>query len=92
MDQISFLDAEYNYQKSERQTRSRDAPDQERQSWRIGMKAHIGVDAESGVVHSMTTTPANHHDITQADQLLHGEEKDVFGDSGYRGIEKREEH
>ena len=48
------------------------------------MKTHIGVDAESGVVHSMTTTPANHHDITQADQLLHEEEKDVFGDSGYR--------
>jgi len=38
------------------------------------MKAHIGVDAETGVVHSMTTTPANHHDITEADKLLHGEE------------------
>ena len=58
----------------------------------FGMKAHIGVDAETGVVHSMTTTPANHHDITEADKLLHGEEQDVFADSGYRGIEKRPEH
>ena len=60
--------------------------------WHFGMKAHIGVDAETGVVHSMTTTPANHHDITEADKLLHGEEQDVFADSGYRGIEKRPEH
>ena len=35
--------------------------------WHFGMKAHIGVDAETGVVHSITTTPANHHDITEAD-------------------------
>jgi len=42
--------------------------------WYFGMKVHIGVDAETGVVHSMTTTPANHHDITEADKLLHGEE------------------
>ena len=60
--------------------------------WYFGMKAHIGVDSKTGVVHSMTTTPANHHDITEADKLLHGEEEDVFADSGYRGIEKREEH
>jgi len=60
--------------------------------WHFGMKAHIGADAEIGVVHSMTTTPANHHDITEADKLLHGEEKDVFSDSGYQGIEKRPEH
>ena len=60
--------------------------------WHFGMKAHVGVDAETGVVHSMTTTPANHHDITEVDKLLHGEEQDVFADSGYRGIEKRTEH
>jgi len=60
--------------------------------WHFGMKAHIGVDAETGVVHSMTTAPANHHDITEADKLLHGEEEDVFADSDYRGIEKRPEY
>lgn len=59
--------------------------------WHFGMKAHIGVDAESGLVHSVTTTAANAHDITQAHALLHGEEEMVFADSGYRGVEKREE-
>jgi IS5 family transposase len=59
--------------------------------WHFGMKAHIGVDAESGLVHTVTTTAANAHDITQAHALLHGEEEVVFADSGYRGVEKREE-
>jgi IS5 family transposase len=59
--------------------------------WHHGMKAHIGADAESGLVHSVATTAANAHDITQAHALLHGEEADVFADSGYRGVEKREE-
>jgi len=59
--------------------------------WYFGMKAHIGVDAESGSIHSLETTAANEHDITQAGNLLHGEEKEAFGDSGYRGVEKREE-
>jgi len=44
------------------------------------------------MVHSMTIAPANHHDITEADKLLHGEEEDIFADSGYLGIEKRPEH
>jgi IS5 family transposase len=57
----------------------------------FGMKAHIGVDAETGVVHSVTNTAAHVHDITQATALLHGQETDVYGDSGYRGIDKREE-
>ena len=58
--------------------------------WHHGMKAHIGVDADSGLVHTVTTTAANAHDITQAHELLHGEETDIFADSGYRGVEKRE--
>lgn len=57
----------------------------------FGMKAHIGVDAESGLVHTVTTTPANVADITQAPQLLHGKEQCVYGDSGYTGVAKREE-
>ena len=59
--------------------------------WHLGMKAHIGVDAESGVVHSLVTTAANVNDVTQAGALLHGEETDAFGDAGYRGVAKREE-
>ena len=59
--------------------------------WHFGMKAHIGVDADSGLVHTVTTTAANAHDVTQAHALLHGEEEVVFADSGYRGVHKREE-
>jgi IS5 family transposase len=59
--------------------------------WHFGMKAHIGVDADSGLVHTVSTTAANAHDITQAAALLHGQEEVVFADSGYRGVHKREE-
>jgi IS5 family transposase len=59
--------------------------------WHFGMKAHAGVDADTGLVHTVTATAANAHDITQASELLHGQETDVFADSGYRGVEKREE-
>jgi IS5 family transposase len=57
----------------------------------FGMKAHIGVDAESGLVHTVKCTPANVHDITVAHALLHGKEKVAFADAGYVGIEKRGE-
>jgi transposase, IS5 family len=59
--------------------------------WFFGMKAHIGVDAESGLVHSVIGTAANVGDITQAGALLHGEETHAFGDAGYRGVDKRKE-
>jgi IS5 family transposase len=57
--------------------------------WYFGMKVHIGVDKDSGLIHSVETTSANVHDITRAAQLLHGEEEVVYGDAGYQGIEKR---
>lgn len=60
--------------------------------WFFGMKMHIGADDVSGAVHSLQTTPANQHDITVAHQLLHGAETRVWGDAGYRGIHKRQEH
>ena len=60
--------------------------------WHFGMKADIGVDAETGLVHSMTTTAANVHDLTEAERLLHGGERWVWTDAGYRGIEKRVEN
>jgi IS5 family transposase len=59
--------------------------------WHHGMKAHIGVDAESGLVHTLVSTAANVSDVTQAGALLHGKEKDAFGDAGYRGVAKRPE-
>ncbi|RMR32319.1 Mobile element protein, partial [Pseudomonas syringae pv. coriandricola] len=58
----------------------------------FGMKAHIGVDAESGLVHSLVGTAANVADVTQVDQLLRGEETYVSGDAGYTGVDKRAEH
>jgi IS5 family transposase len=59
--------------------------------WYFGMKAHIGVDADSGLVHSVIGTAANVGDVTQAGGLLHGEEQVAFGDAGYRGVGKRAE-
>ena len=53
------------------------------------MKAHIGVDADSGLVYTVIGTAANVNDVTQANALLHGDEKEVFGDAGYQGAEKR---
>ena len=58
--------------------------------WHFGMKAHIGVDAKTGLTHSFTTTAANEHDLNQAEHLLHGDEVYLFADAGYRGIEKRD--
>ena len=58
--------------------------------WHFGMKAHIGVDAQSGLVHTVVGTAANVSDVTQAQALLHVNETDVFGDAGYQGVEKRE--
>ena len=57
--------------------------------WHFGMKAHIGVDADSGLVHTVTTTAANEADVTQVADLLHGKEADVYADSGYRGAASR---
>ena len=59
--------------------------------WHFGMKAHIGVDADSGLVHTVIGTAANVNDVTQAGALVHGEEADVFADAGYQGVAKREE-
>ena len=57
--------------------------------WHFGMKAHIGVDADSGLVHSVIGTAANV--VTQGHDLLHGKEKVVFADAGYQGADKRPE-
>ena len=59
--------------------------------WFYGMKAHIGVDAKSGMTNTFKTTSANEHDLNKLSHLLHGEEEFVSADSGYRGAEKREE-
>ena len=57
--------------------------------WYFGMKAHIGVDAQSGLVHTVKGTAANVNDVVEANGLLHGEETNAFGDAGYQGAQKR---
>jgi IS5 family transposase len=59
--------------------------------WYFGMKAHIGVDVASGVVHTVIGTAANEADINQTGALLHGREEAVFADAGYTGADKRPE-
>ena len=59
--------------------------------WHFGMKLHIGTDTR-GLVHHLEGTAANVYDLTPSGRLLHGEEEQVRGDSGYRGIGKRAEH
>jgi IS5 family transposase len=57
--------------------------------WYFGMKAHIGVDADSGLVHTVATTAANEADVEVVDELLHGKEEVVYADAGYTGADKR---
>ena len=59
--------------------------------WYFGMKAHIGADRDSKLVHTVVVTAANVADITQTAQLLHGQEQQVHADAGYTGVEKRAE-
>ena len=60
-------------------------------NWHFGYKAHIGVDAGSGLVHSVKVTPANVSDIAVAHNLVREDDSFCYGDSGYLGVQKREE-
>jgi len=53
--------------------------------WYFGMKAHIGVDSQSKLIHSVAATAANVHDSQMLEDLLHGDETRVWGDSAYAG-------
>jgi IS5 family transposase len=59
--------------------------------WHFGMKAHIGEDADSGLVYAVAGTAAQANDVTRAHALVHGEESDVFADTGYQGVSMRDE-
>jgi IS5 family transposase len=59
--------------------------------WHFGMKAHIGVDADSGLVHSVHATAANESDVAHTHEVLHGQEQRVHVDAGYTGVDKRQE-
>ena len=59
--------------------------------WYFGMKAHIGADRDSKLVHTVVVTAANVADVTKTAELLHGDETQVYADAGYTGVEKRSE-
>lgn len=59
------------------------------QQYHFGMKAHIGVDADSGLVHTVRGTAGNVSDVVEANSLLHGQEMHGYGDAGYQGVDKR---
>ena len=61
-------------------------------NWFFGMKAHIGVDAKSGLAHTLVTTAGNVSDVTQTHNVLHGDETMAIGDAGYQGADKRPEN
>ena len=61
---------------------------QKSQQWYFGMKAHIDVDAESGLVHSVRGTSGSVNDVVEAN-VLHDEESEAWGDAGYQGAAKR---
>ena len=57
--------------------------------WHFGTKAHIAVDADSGLVHTVRGTAGHVADVAEGNTLLHGEETVVFADAGYQGVDKR---
>lgn len=61
-------------------------------NWYFGMKLHIGVDKDSGLVHTVKATAANIHDSQLMDELRHGQEREIYGDKGYDSVEKAVEY
>ena len=59
--------------------------------WHFGMKLHIGVDSQSGLIHSASITAGNVHDSQELPNLLHGGETRLYGDSAYRGEKQRKQ-
>ena len=87
----TFIEAPTSTENQEKQ-RDPDAHSAKKGStWHFGYKAHIGVDKDSGLVHTVEVTSANVNDVTMTSKLMTGEEDEVNGDSGYIGAQKRED-
>ena len=87
----TFIEAPFST-KNEKKERDPEAHSAKKGNVRhFGYKAHMGVDKESGLVHTVKVTAANEHDGTMTSELLTGDEEEVYGDSGYLGAEKRPE-
>jgi len=57
--------------------------------WHFGMRCHVGVDSNSGLVHTVVSTSGNEAEVLHAHRLLHGQEIHALGDSAYQGVDKR---
>jgi IS5 family transposase len=78
--------------KNEQQTRDPEMHQSKKgKQWHFGMKVHIGVDSQSGLVHSASVTSGNVHDSQELPNLLHGQETRLYGDCAYRGEKQREQ-
>jgi transposase, IS5 family len=88
MEQISFSDADYTAKNEAGERDPEMHQTKKGNQWYFGMKAHIGVDASSGLVHTVVTKAANEADVNIADELLHGKEQTVHADAGYTGADK----
>ena len=90
--EASIMDAPSSLKNRQRERDGEMKQTRKGRQWHFGMKAHIGVDAATGLVHSVAAPGANVADMTQVGLLLHGGEEQVHGDAGYQGVEKRPEH
>ena len=61
-------------------------------TWHFGMKAHVGACSQSGLIHTLETSTASVHDSQKADDLLHGEEDEIYGDKAYADEKRRQEY
>ena len=88
---VTPIDAPSSTKKGSGKRNSEMRPSKKANQRSFGMQTHRGVAADSGLVLTVKSTAANVHDVTQAAELLHGDETVVFADAGYRGVEKRPE-
>lgn len=84
----TIIDAPTSTKNADRERDPEMASTKKGNQWYFGMKAHIGVDADSGLVHTVVTTSANEADVAQTAELLHGKEERVHGDAGYLGAQE----
>ena len=92
----SIVDATFIESPSSTKNRDRSRDPEARQgkkgeNWHFGYKAHIGVDAGSGLVHTVELTPANASDISMAHALVRDDDRFCRADAGYTGVAKRGE-
>ena len=88
----TIIDAPASVKNSEKQKLDKDAGYTKKGlGYHFGYKAHIGVDAKTGLVHTNVVTPANESDVSCTHRLLRKKDKFCHGDAGYVGVEKRDE-